>query len=344
MTEKNNNLLKELFSLVALIFPFFVFYLLDDPENDYNLSENDITFIKNYKKAWYFVVSWVLFTIIFFVISFYTNISILVSISTISVVILALYIFVNIFFIFAGKNAILFKKTDFKNLDINKVNSWNIFYILAYLPFINFYLYNWKKYTQEEEYRLKEASLFYLIWSVIGIISIFFSWFLVLFYFILFFIIIRSISLFFGIDFFPDDAKKFVYSSYEDNPLEIFAYFCAFIYYILNSLYLFFRWKKLADYWKYLYKTKKSFKNTYEFNYILKKPKKYLYLILSYMVFILIFAYLLYKSWYSFYTFVYLFSLFIFASYIIIIYYNHKKLVFLPILTSSISLIVSKFR
>ena len=341
MTERNP---RKLLSLVALIyFPFIISFLVEDSQQDYNLSDDDIKFIKTYQKAWYFLIVWTIITIILFILSFYYNIYILNLITNILVIFFLIYVFVNIFMIFSDKPAILFTSNDVKNLNINKVSSWNVFYILSFLPFVNFYLYSWKNYTQEQEYWLKESSLMYFLWSFVWILSMFFTWLVGLFYFILLFVIIRSVSLFFGVDFIPDSIKNLVYTSYEDNPLELFSYFCAFIYFIFHSLYLLLKWKKLYDYWKYLYKVKNNIKQTYELNSILKKPKKYLYLILSYVVFIIIFVYLLYQAWYSFYAFVYLFSLIVFLSYIVIVYYNHKKIVFLPMITSSISVIISKF-
>ena len=340
--EKNP---RKLLSLVALIyFPFIINFLIDDSQQDYNLSDDDVKFIKTYQKAWYFLIAWTIITVILFMLSFYYNIYLLNAITNILVIFFIIYVFVNIFVIFSDKPAILFTNNDVKKLNINKVGSWNVFYILSYLPFVNFYLYSWKNYTQEQEYWLKESSLLYFIWAFVWILSMFFAWFIGLFYFILFFVIVRSVSLFFGIDFIPDSIKNLVYISYEDNPLEILSYFCAFIHYIFYSLYLLLKWKKLDNYWKYLYKVKINIKQTYELNSILKKPKKYLYLFLSYVVFILIFVYLAYQSWYSFYTFVYLFSLIIFLSYIVIVYYNHKKIVFLPVITPSIFIILKQFR
>lgn len=341
MTEQNP---RKLLSLVALIyFPFIVSFLIEGSKQEYNLSEDDMKFILTYQKAWYFLIAWTILTAILFILSIYYDIYMLSLIINIVILFFIVYVFVNIFLIFSDKPAVLFTSSDVKNLNINKVQSWNIFYILSYLPFVNFYLYNWKNYTKEQEYRIKEASLIYFKWAIVWILSMFFIWLVNIFYFILFFLIIRSVSLFFGVDFIPESIKKLIYTSYDDNPLEIVSYFCAFIYYISNSLYLLLRWKKLDDYGKYLYKVRNNIKQTYEMISILKKPTKYLYLILSYIVFIILLTYLFYQAWYSFYPFVYLFSLIIFISYVVIVYYNQKKIVFLPIITSSIQFILSKF-
>lgn len=348
MNEKNP---RTLFSLVALIyFPFIVNFLLsDNTNNEYNLSDNDLKIINTYKKAWYFVIILTIIAVLFLILSFFYEIDIL-GISLIKFIaeflftILIVYILINIIRIYSNEYALLFTKSDIKNLSINKVSSWNIFYILIYLPFINFYIYNSKKYTKEQEYWVKEASLFYFKWWIIWILSIFFPWLIILFYFMLFFIIIRSISLFFGIDFIPDSIKKIIYSSYENNPLETFSYICAFIYFMINNLYIIIKWKKTEDYKRYLFKVENNLKQTYDINSVLKKQKKYLYLLLSYGIFFILFIYLLYFSWYSFYSFVYIFSLLIFASYIIIDYYNHKKLVVIPIITPVINFIVNKFK
>jgi len=342
MTEKNP---RKLLSLVALIyFPFIISFLIEDSQQEYNLSDDDIKFIWTYQKAWYFLIVWTIITSILFIISFYYNIYYLSKIINIIIIFFLWYVFFNIFYIFSDKPAILFTSADIKNININKVNSWNIFYILAFLPFINFYLFNLKNYNQEQEYWLKEASLLYFIWAFIWILSMFFIWLVTLFYFILLFVIIRSISLFFGIDFIPDFIKKIIYSSYEHNPLELFAYLCAFVNYIFHSLYLLLKWKKLEDYKKYLYISKKNIKQTYEINSILKNYKKYIYLILSYIIFFIIFAYLSYESFNSFYSFVYLFSLIVFISYIIINYYNHKFIPFIPIITLILEFIINKIR
>ncbi len=341
MTEQNP---RKLLSLVALIyFPFIISFLTKDSQDEYSLDENDMKIILTYQKAWYFLIVWTIITIILFILSFYYSFNILWFLTNILVIFFLLYLFLNIFMIFSDKAAILFTSDDIKKININKVNSWNIFYILSYLPFVNFYLYSSKNYSQEQEYWLKEATLLYFIWSFIGLLSMFFSWFIWFFYFILLFVIIRSMSLFFGVDFFPDSFKKYIYNSYKETPIELFSYICALFYFLFHSLYLLLKWKRLLYYWKYLYITKNALQKKYELNSILKKPKKYISLILSYIVFIILFVYLLYKAWQSFYTFVYIFSIFIFVSYIVIIYYNNKKITPIPIITSSLSYIVNKF-
>lgn len=341
MTEKTP---RKLLSLVALIyFPFIVPLLLKWEQNDYNLDENDIIFINSFKKAWYLVIFLTIVTIILFCVSFYYSIDLIWNISFFATLALVLYVFYNVFLIFSNKQALLFTNADIKDLNVNKVESMNFEYILTYVPFLSTYKFFTKTYTKEQEYRVKEANLFYFIWGIIAFWAIFSYSLFSLFYVFLLFILVRAISLFFWVDFLPDSIKKIIYESYKNSPYELFAFFCAFVAFCAVNTVRFVQGKKNTPYLKFLHQIKENLIQTYELNSVLKNPKKYLFLILSYLLLFLILAYYIYVSIYSFSIFVYLFWIAVLSSYFILNYYTNKTVLTIPILTPIIKFIVKKF-
>lgn len=342
MTEK---IPRKLLSLIALIFfPFIVHLLLKWEQNDYELDKDDLLIIDSFKKAWYFVIFSTALSISLFVVSFYYSIDLLWNVNIFLMLTIIAYICYNVFRIFSNKQAILFSSAEIQDLNINKVESMNFEYILTYLPLLSTYKYFSKTYTKEQEYRVKESNFLYFIWWIVAFLAIFLNSLFMIFYIFLLFIIVRSISLFFWVDFMPDYVKKLIYESYEISPYELFAFFCASLSYIFVNLSRFIRSKRLVSYSKLLNHSKENLRHTYKLWSVLKNPKKYLFLFISYIVFILIMSYYIYFSLYSFAIFVHLFWIIILCSYFILNYYfNENTLLTIPILTPLVRFIIKKF-
>ena len=346
MTETtNNSSLRYSFSLVWLVFfAPIVGMLLKGWESDFDLSEDDIKIINSYKKAWYFV--WLLIALIItaFVLYLKLNIGLILYIAYTLIIIVVLYMWYNIYLIFANKWALLFSWEDIKKIEVNSIKSWNADYILLYLPFLNEYLFQNKKYTKEQEYWIKESIFFYFLLAITWVLALFFPNLLGLFYIIVLFLILRSVSLFFWVDFVPDTIKSIIYNSFSKRSIELFAYFCALIHFIFQNIFLLIKWKKTYEFGFYLHKTKEILTTEYELNSILKKPKKYLSIIISYLLVIAIFGYLFYKAFYSFYPYIYLGSTILLLEFVFLNVFLQKKLYKLPILTELTSKIVNLFK
>jgi len=343
MTENNQietSKFRELYSIVALLFFAPIVNYVLEPKN---LTENDIKIINTYKKAWYFVWFLVLIVIVSLILFLKFNYDILGYIAYWTIIFIVIYIFWNIKLIFTGKAALLFSSKELQKIEIKSVKAGKIDYILLYLPFINEYLFQTKKYTQEQAYWLKESVFLYFILGIIGVISIFFPNFISIFFMIVFLIIGRSVSLFFWIDIVPDNVKAIIYNSFEKRSIELFAYICAAIKTIFYNILLLVSGKKTNNYGYYLHKAKDFLQKEYEIKSILKKPKKYLSIILAYLLITIFVAYLIYKSFYSFNPYLYLFSTILFASYIYLASYITKKLYNLPIISGILSKILKAF-
>lgn len=342
MNEKNP---RKLLSFVWLVyFPFILSYLIKDQENDFNLSLNDLKIIESYQKAWYFVIFMTIILVVLFLVWFRYNIYLLDNITYILSILLVVYIFYNIINIFTDKNAFLFSKSDIKNIEINKIEEWKIEYLFLYTPFLNYYLYLNKKYNENDKYLLKESIFMYLLLSIFWILWFYFYWAISLFYVILLFIIVRIVSLFLWIDFIPDKLKQFIYSSFDISIFQIFKYIEAIFYYIFNNLLNFLKNKKIVPYIHYVKNIDTFLKTWYELKSILKKPKKFLFLILSYAIFIIYISYLFYASLTSYNIYIYIISLLILSYYIFWNIFYEKKILPLPFLSLIIFYIIRIFK
>ena len=343
MTNPTEQNPRKLISLVALIyFVFVVNLLIKWNEKDFELNESDVYVINTYKKAWYIVWLFTFVIIILFAVSIRFSFVWLSYTIYVLLTVLIWYIFYNIYLIFSDKEAFIFTKGNLKAVSVNKVESGNMDYLFLYLPFLNFFLFVKKQFSEKQSYWLKESNLLYFLLATTGFFALFFSSFINIFYIILWFIIVRVVSLFFWIDFIQDNIKEKIYNLYNTNPVEIFAYLCALFHFFLWNIYLLIKWKKTLEYGRYLYNVKEMVKISFDIKSILKKPKKYLFLILSYVVLIVLLWYLIYK-WYHSFTYLYLFAIILFAYYLLLPVYIDKKLYFLPFISWILQQITKKF-
>jgi len=345
MTENNTQQSpRKLFSLVALIFfAPIVWFLLNDSENDYELTENDLKIINTYKKAWYFVWALTLSIVAILIAYLKFEYSILIYIVYFITTILVVYMIYNIKLIFDGKWALLFSDKDIKKIEIQEVKAWNIDYLLVYIPFLNEYLFQTKKYTQEQEYWLKESIFVYFFLWMVGSFAIFYDSFIKIFYLIVLFIVLRIVSLFVWVDFIPDNIKAWIYNSFKNRVTNLFAYFCALIHFIFQNLFRLVKWKKTYEYKLYLHKANEILNQEVDIKSILKKPKKYLYIILSYTILVILLAYLLYKWYFSFLPYVHIISVLIIWNYFFMWVFIEKKLYNIPFLSAILWKILKKF-
>jgi len=342
MNEKNP---RNLFSLVALIYFPFLIPLLTKDSSDYELSENDMKIIKTYQKAWWFILIMTFIIVLLFLISFrYSNFLYLDSIAYFWSILLVIYLFYNIYLIFSDKSALLFTWKDIAEIDVSKVESWNLDYLFLYIPFVNSYKYFSKDYTEKQIYWLKESNLLYLKLAILWFLSIYFPIFLSLFYLLLLFIIVRVISLLFWIDFISDNLKEIVYNSYKNNIFTVFSYVFWPIKYLFINFYQFLKQKSKLPFHVVIKNTKDFLETEYDLKTILKKPKKYLFLILSYLILIIYFSYLFYINLNSFNIYVIYISLLILISYFIEKIYITKKIPVIPFLTCILFYIVKLFK
>ena len=342
MNEKKS---RNLFSLVALVyFPFLISLLIKDSD-DYELSENDVKIIKTYQKAGWFVIIMTFIIVLLFLVSFrYSDLLYLNSISYFLTIFLVVFLFYNIYLIFLDKPALLFSWKEISEIKVSKVETWNLDYLFLYVPFLNTYKYFLKDYTEKQVYWLKESNLLYLILSILWFLAIYFPIFLSLFYLFLLLIIIRVVSLLFWIDFVPDNIKEKIYNSYENNIWTVFAYIAWPIRYISINFYQFLIKKPKMPFNIVMKKTKEFLETEYDLKTILKKPKKYLFLILSYLILFIYFFYLFYINLSSFNIYVIYFSLFILLSYFVFKVYITKKVVVIPFLSCLLFYIIKLFK
>ncbi len=342
MNEKNP---RNLFSLVALVyFPFLISLLIKDSD-DYELSENDINIINTYQKAWWFMIFVTFVIVILFLISFrYLSFLYLNTIAYFWTILLVIYLFYNIYLIFTDKSALLFSWRDITEIEVQKVETWNLDYLFLYIPFINSYKYFLKDYTEKQVYWIKESNLLYLILSIFWIFSIYFPVFLSLFYLLLLFIIIRVISLLFWIDFIPDNIKNQIYNSYKNNIFTVFSYISWPVKYIFVNFYQFLKHKPKASFIKVFKDTEGFLETEYDLKSILKKPKKFLFLILSYLFLIIYFSYLFYTNLASFNIYLIYFSLFVLVSYFVSKIYLTQKIPVVPFLSCVLFYIIKLFQ
>jgi len=326
------NITKLLAFVWLVFFPFLVEYFLKD--NDYDLTEEEIKFIKAYRLIWWYIfwglvliVSLYILLLIFKLNQFFVIVNILLAV-------LFLFLIVNIFFIFSWK--LPFGKTDvlnnFKGIKIE--NTWfDLNKFFCYIPFFNFYLLlTWN--NQYEKY-LKESNIFWFVLIVVWVFSIFWNidWW---FYFLLFILILRIVSISIWIDL--NFAKINFFSKF---PHETLVYLESAIYWLLNDFILFITWKKTLWYFIYLHKIKKFYLTWYPIK-SLKKTKKYLFLILSYVIFILTSVYLTrYAIVWS--NYIALFSVLGLTYYILFPVYFEKNVYPIPFLSLFLFYILKNF-
>jgi len=90
--------------------------------------------------------------------------------------------------------------------------------------------------------------------------------------------------------------------------------------------------------------TENFLEEEYNIESILKKPKKYLFLILSYLLLVVYFSYLFYINVNSFNVYVIYVSLIILISYFVLKIYITKKVSVIPFLTCIMFYIVKLFK
>ena len=206
--------------------------------------------------------------------------------------------------------------------------------MFIYLPFLNTYKYYSKFYSHEQEYWLKESNFLYLILWMLWFLFIYFQSFKNLFYLFILFIIVRVISLLFWLDFIPDHIKEKIFNSYKTNVFTVFSWVIWFIKYLIINFYQFLTQKPKAPLSKILDNTKDFCELDYDLKTVLKKPKKYLFLILSYLFLIVYFLYLFYTNINSFNLYIIYFSLLLLIFFFVLKIYLTKKISNIPILTA----------
>jgi len=324
------------FAFVWLVFfPFVVSWLLKE-SNDYDLSDNDIKFINAYKQLWWLILFWLLLIVGLYIVGVWFRLDYLFSIANLALALLFIFLFINIFFIFSDRFPL--GKTDL-NVDIKteKVEWMDINLLFAYVPFLNYYL--WLNWNKKYQYYLKESNLLWFVLFVIGVVSFFYPLYN-LFYLILLIIIVRFVSLFVGVDF--PVIRQFVNNLYEKFPQEILIYLEAGLYYLVNSLFLVIKWKTTAPYKVYFEQIKKFYLQGYQIENILKKSKKYLFLVLSYLVAIFFFWWILWKNlvWVDY---VVVFSVLWVSYYLFLAIFIERKVYSIPLISLLIFYILKKF-
>jgi len=343
MTNQIEQNPRKLISLVALIyFVFAVNLLIKWNEQDFELNESDLYIIDTYKKAWYIVWALTIIIAILFAISMRFSYSWLLYIIYGLLAVLVFYIFYNIYLIFSDKEAFIFKKSTLNPISVNKVETWNMDYLFLYLPFLNFFLFLKKQFTEQQSYWLKESIFLYFLLAFFGSFALFFPGFVSIFYIVLGFIIVRVVSLFFWIDFVNYKIKEKIYNLYSVNPVEIFAYLCALLHFFIGNIYLLIKWKKTVEYGKYLYNVREMVNLSFDIKSVLKKPKKYLFLILSYIILLVWLWYLFYR-WIHSFTYLYLFAIILLSYYLLFPIYVNKKIYFIPFVSWLLQQIMKKF-
>jgi len=326
----------KLFAFVGLVFfPFVVNWLLKDAE-DYDLSKSDVNFINAYKQVWRLILFWLILIILLYIVGIWFKLGYLFSIINLLLTLLFTFLVINIFFLFSDRYPL--GKTDL-NIDIKteQIDWMDINLLFAYTPFLNYYL--WLKWNKKYEYYLKESNLFWFVLVLVGMISFFYPLYN-LFYLILLIIIVRFVSLFVGVDF--PVIRQFVNNFYEKFPQEILIYVEAWGYYLINNLFLVIKWKSTIPYNVYFKQIKKFCLQGYHIENILKKTKKYLFLVLSYLAVIFFFWWILYKNliWTNY---VIIFSVVWISYYLLLSIFLERKVYPIPLISLLIFYILKKF-
>ncbi len=181
--------------------------------------------------------------------------------------------------------------------------------------------------------------MLWFVLFVIGVVSFFYPLYN-LFYLILLIIIVRFVSLFVGVDF--PVIRQFVNNLYEKFPQEILIYLEAGLYYLVNNLFLVIKWKTTVPYKVYFEQIKKFYLQGYQIENILKKSKKYLFLVLSYLVAIFFFWWILWKNlvWVDY---VVVFSVLWVSYYLFLAIFIERKVYSIPLISLLIFYILKKF-
>ena len=293
---ENKNSIKKWFSFIWLaFFPFVVSWLLSDNE-EYSLSDKDIDFIASYQKLGWLNIFLVLLGIILLFLSAYFNFYFLATIWQVLIFFVFLNILVHVFFIYQNKFPIFVSSSMYKISFFSYDKSDNS-YFFYYLPFVSYYL--WLKILFQNDSGLpndllKEANFMYFLLFLIAFLIYFFPSLVYVFYVLVFVILLRLVGLLVGVDF----GLFNFYSTYEKFPYEILAYVEWFVYFLVKNLIFVLKWKKTISYLRYVKQIQSYYQTGYDLNLTLKKTRKYLFLLLSYVVLI---SFLLYIFWQSFY-------------------------------------------
>lgn len=208
----------------------FVHILLNSP--DFELTEEDKTFVKWYIKFGYLII-WVLAlsAIIGAIWYFIDNLVLYRLFNIFSVWISSIWIwliFVWIFLVHSEK--IIFKSGI--ELWYKHIKSWNSDTILYYIPIYNLILWYQNPAQAKSYWWLKESIIFWTAFSIIWIIT---SSILILLI-MLIFMIFRVVSLIWWIDFISDKYKEKLDKLFDKNPEEIFAYVKAPFQLVFNKI------------------------------------------------------------------------------------------------------------
>ncbi len=329
----------KLFAFVWLVFfPFVVDWLLKD-KNNYELTEEEIKFINYYKKTWWTILLLIVLVILLFVIWTLIQFELVFFIANILLVLTFVFLFINIFFIFNEK--LPFWKNDLSlKIETTYNNEFNINMFFAYAPFLSFYLLLTNKLEEKYRYNLIEANLFYLILFFIWVLN-YFLWLRAIFWTILLILIIRAVSLFVWLDF--PIIKTFISKLYKKFPYELLIYIEVTVFYLINNLILVLKWKKTLSYSVYFNQIEKFYLQSFPVHNILKKTKKYLFLIISYTIFLLFMLYIIYENLVWWLDFVEIISVVWFAYYFILPIFIEKRVYPIPLISLIIFYILKMF-
>ena len=321
------------FAFVWLVFfPFLVNWSLKDEGYDLNWEEKK--FINSYKQIGWLILFGLFVTVILYVIGIWFKLDYLFSLANLVLLLSFSFLFVHIFLLFSGKPPLMMKDLSV-NIETTKVDSFDINLLFAYVPFLNYYLLltNKAKYLDH----LKQANMLYFLLFLIWVLSLYFP-LENLFYFVLFIIIVRGVSLFMWIDisYFNFLAK------YRKFPYEVLVYVEAGFYFLVNNLFLVLKNKSTVPYKVYVDQIVDFYLKGFEFNKVLKKIKKYLFLHISYAVFLFFVLFNIWNSW-AWENYIAIFSLVWFAYYFILPCWVEAKLYPLPFISLITFYILKKF-
>jgi len=327
---KNNQ--AKLLALVGLIFfPFVAKWLMKDEW--YDLNNTEIKFVNFYINLGWLILLLIFISIVVYVVGIIYMIDYFLLIWKIIFILAFIVLFVWLFNLFKNKTL---------ELDLNYAENflikeeWFDFNILvAYFPLINYYLLFTNKVDKKYEIYFKEWILWYFILFLAGLIDISF------FYLILFLLILRSVGLFFGLNI--SIIKFFVDKLYvAEKPWGFFAYIEAWFYYIVINLFLVLKWKKTISYTTFLQDIEDFYSKCIDTDKILKYPKKYLFLILSYLGLITFVFYNIYLFFISYLPYSFEFSVLGIWFYFFLPLVN-KKLCTLPLISRFLFYILKSF-
>jgi len=337
---KNKNNIRNAFSFIWLVFfPFVVSWLLSD-KSEYELSEDDVKFIRSYQKVGWFDIFFAILAMVLFFLSFYLNLSILSFIAELIIFLVFLNILVHIFFIYSNKYPLFTQKA---KLNFVTLERWSSSYFFYYLPFVNYYIwlkyaFLWEKLEWVEV--LKESNLIYFILFLLWLLVYFFPSFIYVFYLVLILIVVKVLWLFFWINFKWINLTN-LFSKF---PYEILAYIEWFFYFLLKNLFFILKWKQVIPYHKYVSQIKLYYSNWYDLNLTLKKFKKYLFLHLSYLILISFFGYVIFDTINGFYNIIVICFWVLWLLYIFVLPLVLLKKVFpLPFISLLLYTILKKF-